>query len=109
LEAEIKALVDPGLSAHAQIRAQSAGRALTAFERGAAASIMERLVALRGRCQRQADSMTTPMGNEMVYRYQQSLIDGATMTVSALLQRGPGGPSAQGDGPARGREQSPAT
>jgi TRAP-type uncharacterized transport system substrate-binding protein len=109
LEAEIKALVDPGLSAHAQIRAQSAGRAMTAFERGAAASIMERLVKLRDRCQRQANSMTTPMGNEMFYRYQQSLIDDATMTMAALLQRGPGGPSAQGDGPARGREQSQAT
>ena len=41
---------------------------------------------LRARCQRQTNSVVTPMGNEMFYRYQQSLIDEAT-TLAALLQR----------------------
>jgi hypothetical protein len=48
---------------------------------------MERLVELRARCQRQTSSLVTPMGDEMFYRYQQSLIDEAATTVGALLQR----------------------
>ena len=88
LEAEIKALVDPHLTTHAQLRAQSPEHVMASPERrAAAASIMDRLVALRERCQRQVSSMVTPMGNEMFYRYQQSLIDEATTTVAALLQQ----------------------
>jgi len=99
LEAEIKVLVDPGLTTNAQIRAQPADRVMAAPERrAAAASIMERLIALRRRCQRQTSSMFTPMGNEMFYRYQQSLIDDATTTVAALLQCAPGVPVSQSRG-----------
>jgi TRAP-type uncharacterized transport system substrate-binding protein len=87
LEAEIKMLVDPRLTTHAQMRAEPAERVLAAPERrAAAASIMQRLIALRERCQRQTSSIVTPMGNEMFYRYQQALIDDATTTVAALLQ-----------------------
>jgi hypothetical protein len=45
------------------------------------------LVQLRARCQHYAASIVTPMGNEMFYRYQESLIDEATTTVALLLQR----------------------
>ena len=55
--------------------------------RAAAEAILERLVELRARCQRQTSSLVTPMGDEMFYRYQQSLIDEAATTVGALLQR----------------------
>ena len=48
---------------------------------------MERLAELRARCQRQTNSIVTPMGDEMFYRYQQYLIDEAATTVGALLQR----------------------
>ena len=41
------------------------------------ANILLRLTALRERCQRQVRSFVTPMGDEMFYRYQQSLIDHA--------------------------------
>jgi hypothetical protein len=89
------------LTTNAQIRAQPADRVMAAPERrAAAASIMERLIALRRRCQRQTSSMFTPMGNEMFYRYQQSLIDDATTTVAALLQGAPGAPVSQSRGPA---------
>ena len=54
--------------------------------RAAAQAIMERLVELRARCQRQTSSLVTPMGDEMFYRYQQSLIDEAATTLGALLQ-----------------------
>lgn len=96
LAGEIKTLVDPGLTTHAQIRAQPAERVMALPEhRAAAASILSRLKELRERCQRQASSIATPMGNEMFYRYQQSLIDEATTTVDALLQGAPGGAQAK--------------
>jgi TRAP-type uncharacterized transport system substrate-binding protein len=41
------------------------------------ANILLRLTELRQRCQRQVSSFVTPMGDEMFYRYQQSLIDRA--------------------------------
>jgi len=97
LEHEIKALADPGLT-HAQIRAQPSERVMAAPERrAAAASTMRRLIELRERCQREAGSIATPMGNEMFYRYQQSLIDEATNTVAALLQRAPAAPAETAD------------
>jgi hypothetical protein len=55
--------------------------------RAAAETILDRLVELRARCQRQTSSLVTPMGDEMFYRYQQSLIDEAATTLGTLLQR----------------------
>ena len=90
LEAEIKTLIAPGLTTHALIRARPAEGVMAAPEgRAAAASLMDRLIALRARCERLTRSIFTPMGNEMFYRYQQSLIDEATTTVAELLGRAP--------------------
>jgi len=87
LATDIKQLVDPKLT-HAQIREAPAEIVMAAVEKQSAAqSIMDRLAELRARCQRQTNSFVTPMGDEMFYRYQQSLIDEATTTVGALLQR----------------------
>src|SRR5262245_438748 len=87
LETALKELVDPRLT-HAQMRAVPAEQVMAVPERRAAAeAIMERLVELRARCQRQTSSLVTPMGDEMFYRYQQSLIDEAATTLGALLQR----------------------
>jgi TRAP-type uncharacterized transport system substrate-binding protein len=103
LEGEIKTLVDPEATTHAQIRAQPAERVMAAPERrAAAASIMTRLRELRERCRRQANSIFAPMGNEMFYRYQQALIDQATTTLAALLQGAPGQPGAQAKTPHSG-------
>jgi TRAP-type uncharacterized transport system substrate-binding protein len=89
LETALKELVDPILT-HAQMRAVPAERVMAAPERRVAAqAILERLVELRARCQRQTSSLVTPMGDEMFYRYQQSLIDEAATTLGALLQRSP--------------------
>lgn len=52
----------------------------------AAQSIRDQLSQLRARCQRYVGSIVTPMGDEMFYRYQQSLIDEATTTLALLLQ-----------------------
>ena len=54
--------------------------------RAAAQALMERFRALRVRCQRQTNSFVTPMGDEIYYRYQQSLIDEATTTLATLLR-----------------------
>ena len=76
LVCEIKRLIDPG----------AAERAITPPERRTAAlSILHRLLALHERCQRHVSSIVTPMGSEMFYRYQQSLIDEATAKVADLL------------------------
>jgi TRAP-type uncharacterized transport system substrate-binding protein len=87
LETALKDLVQPGLT-HAQMREVPAERVMATAERRAAAQlIMDRLMELRGRCQRHTSSFFTPMGAEMFYRYQQSLIDEAATTVGSLLQR----------------------
>jgi TRAP-type uncharacterized transport system substrate-binding protein len=105
LAGELKTLIGPGPISPAQIRSSPAERAMATPERRAAAvSLRDRLVELRERCQRQASSISTPMGNEMFYRYQQSLIDDATATVSALLQGAPSQPAAQAEAPMRGAQ-----
>jgi TRAP-type uncharacterized transport system substrate-binding protein len=87
LETALKELVDPSLT-HAQMRAVAGEQVMASPERRAAAQeIMDRLAALRARCQRQTNSIVTPMGDEMFYRYQQSLIDDAATTLGALLPR----------------------
>src|SRR5262245_59897831 len=87
LETALKELVDPVLT-HVQMRAVPAEQVMAVPDKRAAAqAIMERLVELRARCQRQTSSLFTPMGDEMFYRYQQSLIDEAATTLGALLKR----------------------
>jgi uncharacterized protein len=86
LEVALKELINPRLT-HAQMRAVPADHMMAAPEqRAAAQDILDRLVELRGRCQRQVSSIVTPLGDEMYYRYQQFLIDEATTTLAALLQ-----------------------
>ena len=58
--------------------------------RGEIQNILNRLAVLRARCRRYANSFATPMGDEMFYRYQQSLIDRATTTLKALVKSTPG-------------------
>jgi TRAP-type uncharacterized transport system substrate-binding protein len=93
-ERRLKELTDPGLT-HAQIRVSGGGHLLTGATACAAAqSIRDQLAQLRTRCQRYASSIVTPMGDEMFYRYQQSLIDEATTTLALLLQQSPNTASA---------------
>lgn len=86
LETATKELADSGLT-HAQIRAASQSHMTAAQVRGRGEDIMDQLVALRGRCERQTNSIFTPMGDEMYYRFQRSLIDQAIDTVAALVGR----------------------
>jgi hypothetical protein len=60
LETALKELVDHGLT-HAQMRSAPADGAVVApKQRAVARSIMEQLMALRARCQRQVGSIVTP-------------------------------------------------
>lgn len=47
------------------------------------ANLVRRLIALRMRCHRYVSSFVTPMGDEMFYRYQQSLIDEAVAALAS--------------------------
>jgi TRAP-type uncharacterized transport system substrate-binding protein len=87
LETALKEFAAAGLT-HAQIREAGAVRPIDAPEqRTAAQALLQRLMELRARCRRYTGSFVTPMGDEMYYRYQQSLIDEAINTLGALLQR----------------------
>jgi TRAP-type uncharacterized transport system substrate-binding protein len=91
LERRLRELTDSRLT-HAHIRAFPDQDLLAGVDAGAAAqSIGDELVQLRARCQRYAASIVTPMGDEMFYRYQESLIDEATTTLALLLQRSASG------------------
>lgn len=89
LEARLEQLTGPGLTRE-QIRTDLPKQQLTEpGARAAAGEIMDRLIELRARCQRYTGSVVTPMGDEMFYRYQESMIDEVTTTLAALLQRPP--------------------
>ena len=89
LEAALKGLIGPGLT-HGQMRVLPPERVLGEPDKHAAAQvILEQLRELRLRCQRQTSSLVTPMGDEIYYRYQQSMIDEAITTLATLFQRAP--------------------
>src|SRR5271166_968558 len=87
LESRLKTLAGLGPRAD-QIKTLPADAALKRpHERKAAEDLMRDLEALRLRCEDQLRSMVTPMGAEMYYRYQESLIVDAQETLAALLRR----------------------
>lgn len=87
LETALEEFVASGLT-HEQMRDAWADRPIAAPERRAAAQAMlQRFLDLRRRCQAYTGSIVTPMGDEIYYRYQQSLIDQAINTLGMLLQR----------------------
>ena len=100
LEARLMALAHPGLTAdeidalahrgltREQIKAlPPEAVALTPQDRKAAEDLTQEFDVLRRRCEDQLRSFVTPMGSEMYYRYQESLIDEAKAALAALLRR----------------------
>jgi TRAP transporter TAXI family solute receptor len=86
MESRLKALTGPGLTRD-QIRALPPEAVIkTPEDRKTAEDLMKDLEALRVRCQEQLQSMVTPMGREMYYRYQESLIEDLQATLAALLR-----------------------
>jgi TRAP-type uncharacterized transport system substrate-binding protein len=87
LESRLKALTGLG-STPEHIRTLPPGAAIkTAQDRKAAEDLMKDFETLRLRCVDQTRSMVTPMGREMYYRYQESLIKDSQERLAALLRR----------------------
>jgi hypothetical protein len=85
LKARIKELAGPEFSSK-QRQADRTKQVLTEPEaRSTARGIMAQLTELRARCQRYTGSFVTPMGDEMFYRYQESLIDELTSALVAVV------------------------
>jgi hypothetical protein len=84
LKARIHELTGPGFGRE-QKRADPPDQVLAEAEaRATTRDIMEQLSELRARCQRYMGSVVTPMGDEMFYRYQESLIDELTAALAAV-------------------------
>jgi TRAP transporter TAXI family solute receptor len=87
LEARLKAIVSPEVTQE-QIKAGPPGRFLkTPQDRQTAETLLADFDTLRRRCEQQLASFFTPMGSEMLYRYQESLVDESRARLSALLGR----------------------
>jgi TRAP-type uncharacterized transport system substrate-binding protein len=87
LDTRLKALTGAGLTRE-QLKALAPEAVIkTPQDRKAAEDLMKDLEALRLRCQDQLRSIVTPMGVEMFYRYQESLIQDSAATLAALLRR----------------------
>ena len=87
LESRLKALSGLGSTPERVDKLPPEAVIKTPQDRKAAEDLMKDLEALRLRCQDQLRSMITPMGSEMFYRYQQSLIEDAQAMLADLLRR----------------------
>jgi hypothetical protein len=86
LESRLKALTGLG-STPEHIKTLPPGAHIkTPQDRKVAEDLMRDLEALRLRCEQQTRSMVTPMGSEMYYRYQESLIEDAQAMLATLLR-----------------------
>ena len=89
LEARLKTLTSPPLTRD-QVGALPADAVLKSpQDRDTAKSLIKDLEVLQARCLAQLQSFVTPMGREMYYRYQESLIEEAIGSLTALLGRPP--------------------
>jgi TRAP-type uncharacterized transport system substrate-binding protein len=89
LKAHLKQLTGPDLAGE-QMRADRPQQ--VPAEPGACTTdILNQLMELRARCQRYTGSVVTPMGDEMFYRYQESLIDELTAKLAAIPTLAPAG------------------
>ena len=85
LESRLRALVDPGLTREQFKMLPPEAIIKTPQDRRAAEDLMKELEALHLRCQEQLSSIVTPMGSEMFYRYQESLIDETRARLAAMM------------------------
>ena len=91
LESRLKALTGLGSTPEHVKTLPPKAAVRTPQDRKAAEDLLEDLEALRLRCEEQMRSIVTPMGSEMFYRYQESLIEDAQAMLADLLRRSAGG------------------
>jgi hypothetical protein len=91
LESRLKALSGLGATPEHMKTLPPGAVIKTPQDREEAEDLIKDLEGLRLRCEEQLRSMVTPMGSEMFYRYQESLIKDAQAMLAELLRRSGGG------------------
>ncbi len=91
LESRLKALTGLGATPEHVKTLPPEAVIKTPQDRAAAEDLIKDLEGLRLRCEEQLRSYVTPMGSEMFYRYQESLIKDAQAMLAELLRRSGGG------------------
>jgi TRAP-type uncharacterized transport system substrate-binding protein len=89
LEGEIAALFGPTTTLGDIARAQPPADAVPVQRRAQIEQVIRALEVLTERCRRQSLSMLVPMGQEMTYRYQETLITEALAVLRGFLARCP--------------------
>ena len=87
LESEIAALFGPTTTLGDIARARQGQDAAWAVGRARVEEVVRQLEGLAERCRRQSLSFLVPMGQEMTYRYQESLITEALAVLRGFLER----------------------
>jgi uncharacterized protein len=87
IERDIPALFGPGITVGEIAEMPATDRHRTPEARARLDEIMERLAALSDRCRRQSLSVLVPMGQEMAYRYQETLISDLLFALRAFRER----------------------
>jgi len=87
LESEIAALFGPTTTLGDIARARRGQDAAWAVGRARIEEVVRQLEGLAERCRRQSLSFLVPMGQEMTYRYQESLITEALAVLRGFLER----------------------
>jgi TRAP-type uncharacterized transport system substrate-binding protein len=90
LESRLKALSGLGATPEHMKTLPPGAVIKTRQDREEAEDLIKDLEGLRLRCEEQLRSMVTPMGSEMFYRYQESLIKDAQAMLAELLRRSGG-------------------
>jgi TRAP-type uncharacterized transport system substrate-binding protein len=87
IERAIPALFGPDITVGEIAKAPVGDRHRSAETRAKLDEIIERFRRLADRCRRQSTSVLVPMGQEMAYRYQESLIDELLFALRAFRER----------------------
>jgi TRAP-type uncharacterized transport system substrate-binding protein len=87
LESEIAALFGPTTTLGDIARAQPSDPAFPSQRRGEVEQVIRQLEVLAELCRRQSLSMLVPMGQEMTYRYQETLITEALAALRGFVAR----------------------
>ena len=87
IERDIRALFGPGITVGEIAETPTTDRYRTPEARAKLNEIVERLAALSDRCRQESTSMLVPMGQEMAYRYQETLIWVLLFALRAFRER----------------------
>ena len=87
IECEIPALFGPGITVGEIAEIPATDRHRTPEARAKLNELVARLAALSDRCRRHSLSLLVPMGQEMAYRYQETLISDLLFALRAFRER----------------------